>query len=448
MVRKNIQIDFTKKAGRLRPVNGMNKGPVFGLDLSLDFTDEFRGMAVPMVRTNNVEYPLGGGRFVDVHNIFPDFALDERFDLSYNFAPTDAYLSAIKNAGAEIFLRLGESYDPYELKPYFRLPENPEKWASVCERIIAHYNEGWGRGFKFGIKYVELMCDVDLEKSGIDISEYFGFYRTVAARLKARFPRLKIGAYSSGGFYSLNHYNSPPAERNYIYTLEKFIDLIGGAKGVPLDFLSWKCYAETPEELSLHSGYARNYLDQSGLSKTQSIVSEFNLRGAKEGGVALLRDYPAKLAASLIIAEKSRIDMMFYSDADPRSKENGIFTLDDGITKRHYSAYSALCAFGELSRLKNLVATTEDSWREIYTLAAYGGNEGAALVVTGDYSGFIELSVSGGDFDSYSIKGLVGGGERGSGYVSEKENLPLTGGKILLKTGKNQLYFIKFRGKA
>ncbi len=446
MVQKNVSINFDKKAGRLRPVNGMNKGPLFGQDLSVDFTEEFATMCVPMVRVSDVE-PPHGGRFVDLHNVFPDFSLDERFELSYNFAPTDEYLGAVKRSGAEIFLRLGESYDPYEIKPYYKLPRDPDKWAAVCERILAHYNEGWGRGFKWGIKYVELTCDVDMERSGIDISDYFSFYRAVATRLKARFPRVRIGAYSSGGFFSLNHYNATPVQRNYVETLEKFLDLAGAEPSLPLDFLSWKCYAETPEELSLHASYARNYLDQSGFRKTLSIVSEFNLLGAGTGELFSRRDYPAKLVASLVIAQKSSIDMMFYADADPRSKKNCLYTLDDGITKRYRAAYRALCAFGALAELKSLAECTGDFWREIYTLAAYNGYDGAALVVTRDFDGLIELSVSGGDFASYSIMGLVGGAERGEGFASEQQNVPLGEGKILLRAGKNQVYLVRLHGK-
>lgn len=444
-MQKSVSINFDKKAGRLRPVNGMNRGPLFGLDLALDLSEEYKAMATPIVRTNNVEYPYGGGRFVDVHNIFPDFSLDERFDGSYNFAPTDAYLGAIKNSGAEIFLRLGESYDPYEVKPYYRLPRNREKWAAVCEKIIAHYNEGWCRGFKWGIKYVELFCDPDMEGSGIDASDYFEFYRTVASRLKARFPRLRFGAYSSGGFYSLNHFNAKSEERGYVDFLEKFLDLASCDDSVPLDFLTWKCYAETPEEIALHANYARNYLDQSGFRKTLSIISEFNLLGAELGGIGKRRDYPAKLVASLMIAQKCSVDMMFYSDADPRSPSCGIYTLEDAVNKRYYSAYRTLCAFGELARLRTLVECTDDFWRELYTLAAYDGVEGAVLIVTRDYSGLLELSVEGGDFNCYSIMGAVGGGERGEGFFSEQSDVPLRDGKILLRAGKNQTYLVRLK---
>ena len=161
MIRRTVSIDFSKKTGKAKPINCLNNGPKFGIELEYDFTEQYKEMAPGYVRVSSPEAPYASVRYLDIHCIFPDMNLDERFEASYNFGPTDRYLASIKECGAEIFLRLGESSEPYEVKRYTRPPSDKAKLARICERIIAHYNKGWANGFKYNIKYVEIMCDTD-----------------------------------------------------------------------------------------------------------------------------------------------------------------------------------------------------------------------------------------------------------------------------------------------
>ncbi len=449
MVMRAVSVDFSRKGGKIKPLGAAVSGPRFGIDLSVDLSDIYRELGTPMVRVCDVETPYGSGRYLDIHNLFPDPALDERFPESYNFAPTDTYLNAVKASGAEIYLRLGESRDPYELKPYLKPTAPPEKWARICEKIIAHYNQGWGGGYKLGIKYVEIWPGADTSSgwSGTR-EEYFSFYRTVANHLREKFPRLKIGAYSSGGFFSLNHFDGTPEQKGYIEFMEGFLSYISKKhSAAPLDFLSWECRAESPEELSLHSNYARAYLAQYGLRRTQSIVSAFSLATAPAPEQCSRRAYPAELASALIIAQKSGIDMMFYDTLDPRSDKNAIFSLDDRKTPHTYSAYEVMRSYGQLYRLGSTVESTDDYRREIYTLAAASSDEGAVLLVTRDFSGTVELNIKNSPFTVYSIKGLIGGGERGRGYSTSEENVSLGIGRFNLKVGKNEVYFITLRAR-
>lgn len=440
MVQRNIIFDFSKSAGRMKPVGSMNSGTLAGANLSVDLSSEFSEMGVSFVRTHG-HTP---GRVIDVSTLFPCPELDERFEASFNFEPTDRYLKSVKDAGAEIFLRLGESDEPYELRRHNLLPRDPEKWASVCERIIAHYNEGWGRGMKLGIKYVEIMCGVDdPEAMQDDPRAYYEFYRTVANRLRARFPRIKLGAYSSGGFISQNHYDATPTERRYITFLEGFLSYVGAKDtSAPLDFFTWKCTAETPEELSLHSNYARNFLAQAGMRRTASIVSEFNLVGADNYRA---REYPARLVASLILAQKSDLAMMFYSTANPEDDRCALYSIEDRRTVHKTAAYRAFAAFGTLAKMKNTVTCSEDYRHTIYSLGATDGEGGAILLATADYNGIIELTVTGAEFTEYSIRGIVGGGERGDGYSTAAEGVPLVDGRVRLRAGKNEVYFITLK---
>ena len=444
MIKRTVNIDFSRKIGKIKPVNCLNNGPLFGIDLEVDFADQYKEMLPPFIRLAGIEAPYASSRYLDVHCVFPDFDLDERFEASYNFAPTDKYLAAVRDCGSEIFLRLGESSEPYEVKKHTRPPKDPEKLARICERIIAHYNKGWANGFKYNVKYVEIMCDVDTPSGWCGTpKEYYELYATVANHLKTTYPKLKIGAYSSGGFFSLNHYNGTPEQKSYVDFMEGFFEYITRVNTAPLDFFSWKCYAESPEEISLHSNYARSYLGQYGLRKTQSIISEFNLLGTDKGSY-LEREYPAALARAMIIAEKSNIDMMFYSHLCPDSEWNALYSLSARRDKHLYAAYHVMTAFGALSALGNVVDSTEDYRTEIYSLATLGEDSGVCVFSTADYSGVVEINISGKSFTKYSIKGIIGGGERGRGFFTEEKGLPLRNDSITLRVGKNEVYFLSF----
>ena len=445
MIKRSVNIDFAKKVDKIKPVNGLNNGPAFGLDLNIDFSEQYKEMRCPIVRVSGIEEPYASSRYLDIHCIFPDMNLDERFEASYNFAPTDRYLEKIKQTGAAIFLRLGESREPYEVKKYTRPTRDYAKIARVCEKIIAHYNKGWARGFKYNIKYVEIFSDVDTYEGWAGSEEeYFELYATVANHIKEVYPKIKVGAYSSGGFFSLNHYASTPREKGYLEFLDKFLAYISRKNKAPLDFFSWKCYADSPEEVSLHANYARSYLGQYGFKKTENVVSEFNLGDTVSSASYLQRSYPARLARSLITAQKSDVDMMFYSHLDPYSEWNSLYSLDGRTEKRFYSAYHVMTAFGALSALGNVVESTEDYRTEIYSLATLGEKNGVCVFSTADYSGVVEINLTGKSFSSYSIKGIIGGGERGRGFFTEEHGLPLRNDSITLRVGKNEVYFLTF----
>ena len=445
MIKRSINIDFSHKTGKIKPLTCLNNGPKFGMNLEHDFTEQYKEISPAFVRASSIEAPNASSRYLDIHCIFPDMDLDERFEGSYNFAPTDRYLAAIKECGADIFLRLGESPEPYEVKKYTRPPRDYAKIARICERIIAHYTKGWANGFKYNIKYVEIMTSVDTPEGWCGKREdYYELYSTVSQHIRECHPKIKIGAYSSGGFFSMNHYDASIEEKSYTDFLDGFLEHISRKNKSPLDFLTWKCYAESPEEVSLHGNYARSYLGQYGFKKAQSIISEFNLRQLGETPNHLDKTYPARLARALIIGQKSNVDMMFYSHLSPHSDMNSLYSLDDRRDKRIYSPYHVMSAFGALSRLGAIVDSTEDYRREIYSLAALGEGSGACVFATADYSGAVEINISGKEFSTYSIKGIVGGGERGSGFFFEEKNLPIRDGTVTLRVGKGQVYFLTF----
>ena len=223
---KIISVDFSKKEGKIKALTGLNFGSVFSASgTQLDFAKALAETSLPVVRVSDTESPYGKNQYVDIHCLFPDFSADEQLPESYNFTETDKYLSKIKETGADIIFRLGESLDPYTRKLFVKSPSDVSKWARVCEHIILHYNEGFADGYKWKIKNWEIwnLPEISDGWQG-DEDEFFSLYAEVAAHLKERFPKLKIGGYGSLGFSGLNRLNSEQIYKEAPTYAERFFE--------------------------------------------------------------------------------------------------------------------------------------------------------------------------------------------------------------------------------
>jgi hypothetical protein len=80
-------------------------------------------------------------------------------------------------------------------------PKDFAKWARICEHVIRHYNEGWAKGFRWGIEYWEIWNEPESNTMwrGSTREAFFEFYRTAALHLKAKFHGIKVGGYGSTG---------------------------------------------------------------------------------------------------------------------------------------------------------------------------------------------------------------------------------------------------------
>ena len=133
---------------------------------------------------------------------------------------------------------------------------------------------------------------------------------------------------------------------------------------------------------------------------------------------------------------------MLFIDGNPESDGCPLWSVEDRHGVHTYAAFNALSAFGRLARLGTAVDGSEDYRHAVYSLAAFDGTEGAIIVSTDDYNGVIELSIEGASFTTYSIKGIIGGGDRGDGYSTEAKNVKFSDGKVRLRAGKNEVYLI------
>ena len=442
---KVIMVDFEKKCGKIKPLLGMNGGPRSGgYDLPIDFSDEYRELSVPFVRTASAAGEYGLNQFVNIHCIFPDFNADEELPESYNFLPTDLYLSSIKECGADIFFRLGESPEPYKRKLYAKCPADKEKWARICEHIIMHYNEGWADGFKMNIKYFEIWSGADRQECFVDnIEDFFELYAITALRLRERFPKIKIGGYGMSGFYAQNRLGASEEQKTYVPIMQRFLSYIK-EKEAPLDFFTWACHTSNSEEIVMHAKYARNCLDGAGFKKTRSILVDYNttegdsLPFEREG-------FPAEIVSSIIMAQRAPLDMMFYGCTDTTSGNNGLFSTSDFRAPHRYAAFHTTALFAKIYRLSTAAEASGNYPKEVYSIAAFNKDEGGLMLITRNHAGRVEIHLKGEGYDTCTVTKVVSGGERGKGIVYRSENIKINKNRLVLAAKKNEVYYFELK---
>ena len=105
----NINVNFNKTVGLIKPMHAVGQPPFSGGFLSFDFShiQYLKDANIPYSRLHDVGGAFGGNRFVDIPNIFRDFDADENDPESYDFAFTDVLLKALKEYGVEPYFRLG-----------------------------------------------------------------------------------------------------------------------------------------------------------------------------------------------------------------------------------------------------------------------------------------------------------------------------------------------------
>ena len=136
-----IQLDLSKVAGPIKPMNAVNNGPVSKSVRGMSNFEDYKALEIPFARNHDASFysNYGGEHTVDVHSIFRNFDADENDPASYIFSPTDKYIANTEDAGTRTFYRLGASIEHgYKYGTY--PPADFAKWARICEHIIMHYN--------------------------------------------------------------------------------------------------------------------------------------------------------------------------------------------------------------------------------------------------------------------------------------------------------------------
>ena len=369
--------DAGKIIGKIKPMNAVNNGPAGSRGRSN--REAWKAAAIPYARNHDASFysGYGGQRTVDVHAIFPDFSKDPNDPASYHFAETDRYLKSIRNAGTQVFYRLGSKIEHGPQKYGTKVPPDFQKWAVVCEHIIRHYNEGWANGFKMGIDYWEIWNEPDLGHNQYGSptwqgtkEQFFELYRTAASHLKKCFPKLKIGG--------------PALTRFEAQWMKEFLaDMTRDGKRVPLDFYSWHFYGTNPRVLKGNCLKTRKVLDDFGYTETESILNEWNYVRGWSGETynysiqAIIGLKGAAFAAACMCAgQDAPLDMLMYYDARP-SGYNGLF---DFYTYSPLKTYYVFLAWSKLMKLSNRILVDTLGKTGIYAVGATDGKKTGILI--------------------------------------------------------------------
>lgn len=380
-----MKINFDKITGKIKPMHAINNAPLLGANNSMF---HYIGEAgIPFSRLHDTGGVYGQGRFVDIANIFRDFDADENDPSSYDFAFTDWLLTSITEQKTKIFYRLGATIENQQnIKAYNIFPPKDNlKWAKICEKIIAHYNEGWANGYRLGIEYWEIWNEPDNQPDIKDnpmwkgtFEQYLELYKVTSTHLKKCFPNIKIGGYASCGFSAIfkKHFvkaaNTSTRTEYFIECFEKFMKFASENK-LPLDFFSWHSYSDV-EKVKAYEKFVRGELSKYGFEKTESILNEWNPGIDKRG---TLED-SANIAEMMLKMQDTTVDMLMYYDGQVHGDFQGMF---NPITHGTFKAYYAFKAFNELYKLRNQAEIT-DKLNGISCVAATNGTDKAVMLTS------------------------------------------------------------------
>lgn len=323
-----VTVDASRTTGRLRSLQGVNGAPAPGFHKPLDFpfggwnipaewdaTAGYKAARIDLIRTHDAYGPgdidavfgpehgppgsvIAAGRGSLV--IFPRADADPADPASYNFGPTDALIASIRNTGAQVIFRIGRSESSRVAPP------DAAHYAEVVRHVVLHYNRGWANGFRHGIRYWEIWNEPDLGRLfwGGTPEQYYALYGQLARAVKSADPTALVGGPAIARSNDVSPYR------------EGFMDYVRRNR-LPLDFFSWHWYASDsndPQDLPRLARGIRQALDQRGLKRTQSIISEWNY-----GLEAVLPPAPLRaafLASTLIYLQDAPLDRSTLYRAD------------------------------------------------------------------------------------------------------------------------------------
>ena len=391
-----VSVDAGKETGPVKPVNGVGQPPMIDAIGSAPMFRYLKDAGIPYSRLHDVGGWLGGGLYVDIPNLFPNFDADETRPENYRFQFTDALLANLEKNGVEPFFRLGvtiENFVGYGKTGTFPAvniipPKDPAKWARICEHVIRHYTEGWANGYRMKITYWEIWNEPENHPDDMKnpmfrgpFEEYMRLYGIAATHLKKCFPHLKIGGYGHCGFYAgvgSDHVpaaNSSPRNQYFVDCSHKFL-AAARDNGWPLDFFSYHSYSD-PKEAMRQVRFADEHLNEYGFTsdKCERIFNEWLPFVAHDSlGTAL---QASAVAAELVALQNGPCDLACIYDA--RCSVGNYAPLFNPLTYEPHKAYYAFVAFNELRKLGRAVSCTSSD-PDLYAAAAAKGGRVALML--------------------------------------------------------------------
>ena len=339
-----------KPAGRIKKLHGVGQPPFTGA--SFGMFKYLKDFGCPFSRLHDVQGVYGGGRWVDIPNLFRNFDADPEDPASYDFTFTDLLMKALLDNGVEPFFRLGVTIENQCTIKSYRIdpPKDPLKWAKICEGVIRHYNEGWANGYHMNIRYWEIWNEPDNSNNPKEnmmwtgtMEDYLALYGTASKYLKERFPDIKIGGFASCGFYGIDADRSDPKSARNIYYLDfadTFLEYVKN-HNCPLDFFSWHSYGSI-ENTVRYVDYATKLLEKYGYGDVEQSLNEWNCQPNARGSAK----HAALTAGMMLALQNTPMETaMFYDARYGTSIYGGMF---NPLTGEPFKAYYSFMAFAEL----------------------------------------------------------------------------------------------------
>ena len=372
-----IKVDTSKVERKIKPMHAGGQPPLGGKGYNQYF-HFLTEAGIPYSRLHDVGGAFGGSRFVDIPNVFRNFDADENDPKSYDFTFTDFLIKSLMDAGVEPYYRLGitienQSYiKTYHTDP----PKDYDKWARICEHIIAHYTEGWADGFNYDITYWEIWNEPDninIEPSELwsgTPEEFYRLYDVAAKHLKKRFPKIKVGGYSSWGFTALTAENPTEKHKYFLDFFINFLEYVREHKS-PIDFFSWHSYYRSNVTV-IWDKFVKEKLVEYGLGNIESHLTEWLPLVGQHGTAA----QSAEIVATMIELQKGYTDICCIYDMRLTS---GLYGTFFDPKQKLSQAYYDMVAFNTLYKLGDQVEATSDD-EKLHVLAASNGKKNALLV--------------------------------------------------------------------
>ncbi len=257
-----VNLNQKEAKGNIRNILGICNSPRISSVNRMEYEKPFfRKLNPARVRHHDAAIENPGYQLVDVSRIFPLFNADENNPENYDFAPTDLYFKQVVDCGFSIELRLGEQIEHSQEKFKVIPPDDFDKWARICVNIIRHFNDGWANGMHLGIEYCSVWEEPDnpLLFAG-PFEKYLELFKTVAAKVKAVFPKMKIGGPNTMG-----------ASEKY----EQFLKYCAENQ-VPLDVAEFTCYSRDPGFFAGCAKAASVLQKKYGFNRLENFISEWH----------------------------------------------------------------------------------------------------------------------------------------------------------------------------
>jgi hypothetical protein len=376
-----VTVDAQQVVGTIRSLQGAHWDPGPAKQaLSLNYAS----MGVDMIRTHDAG-GINGSGVGDVDGpgrsrMFPNLNADSTVEASYSFGPTDTMIKNIRDAGAEVYFRVGRS----NLTGANTVPPDFDKYADIVKHVVMHYNQGWASGFSYGIRYFEIWNEPDFLPFWAGTGDqYHELYKKVALAIKG----VDTGALVGGPANST--FNDQTGLRA---TFLKYLK----DNQAPLDFYSFHKYTNKSQDPMDYARMAQSYRDELnmyGFTATKIVNSEYE--SSLQGDVMLGGE-----AGHAVFAAEA---LMYMQDA-PVDKATSYMTIGATATKESL-------AFGAISKLNatpQRLCTQGGDNNGFAVLAGLGQSTAMLQVVIANYQISTSLMgpIPGGNEESITVPGL------------------------------------------